>query len=110
MLNWFKKNKGTDGTPRVHVVTPVHISKEAKEVIKSQSLRPGMWVRTRSGIGILVDARSDGNLDIMLTDGMGNNIRPVVVPKHEVGQALYSQIPIARRPPDRDYLHAMGYI
>jgi hypothetical protein len=82
--------------------------------MKAFALRPGMWLRTDHGTGILRDVTKDelGNmlLDVMLTDEKGHNKVMVLVEPMTVRQAKLSEIPSARLHNDVERLNAQGYV
>lgn len=77
-------------------------------------MRPGMWVMSAHGVGVLQKLSLSGDervavADVILTDGPDGVFgEQVTIGAMLIRQARYVEIPVNRRPPRADGLR-MGY-
>ena len=73
-------------------------------------LKKGMWVRTADGIGIAVAFFESGEVEVHLTNDMGETIAVHRMEAAAIqGQARYEDIPAPRRPA-REVAASLGYV
>lgn len=109
ILDIFRKRSEASAGGAVAVRESVPISIENRTALKAISLRPGMWVSTKDGVGILRDLGPSGLMDVMLVDSAGANKLQVLADPRDIRQAKLAEIPASRHHPDLDLMNALGY-